>query len=85
VVAPELAGRLGGAAALAATGAFAEVSDLGGGALWLRATPAVNEFTGPAVRAVFEALAPVLITGVARIEFSRQLRIVEGVDAADYQ
>ena len=48
-----------------ASGAFYEVSTLRNGGLWLRATPTVNEFTGDRIRAVFEALALVLITGVA--------------------
>ncbi len=85
VVAAELAGRLGGAEALRASGAFCEVSPLRDGSLWLRATPAISDFTGERVRRVFEALAPVLLTGVARFENDRSYRIVEGVDAADYR
>lgn len=86
VVAAELAGRLGGSAAMAASGAFCEVEEMPGGALWLRATPVINEFTGGRVRKVFEALAPVLITGTARNEHrGEELRITEGVDAADYR
>jgi len=83
VVAAELAGRLGGADALAATGAFCEAAELPGRGLWLRATPTVNEFTGEAVRRVFEALAPVLLAGVTRFDFGERYRLVEGVDAAD--
>jgi hypothetical protein len=85
VVAAELAGRLGGAEALRASGAFCEVSSLPDGSLWLRATPAINDFTGERVRRVFEALAPVLHTGVVRFGDSETYRIVEGVDAADYR
>jgi hypothetical protein len=86
VVAAELAARLGGVAAMSASGAFCEVEEMPGGALWLRATPAINDFTGDRVRRVFEALAPVLITGTAKIEHrSEMFRIVEGVDAADYR
>jgi hypothetical protein len=84
IVPAELAVWLGGAAALAATGAFFEVSELPGGALWLRATRTINEFTGDRIRAVFEALAPVLVTGRTRF-IGYQPRLVEGVDAVDYQ
>ena len=65
VVAAELAGRLGGAEALRASGAFYEVSELRDGVLWLRATPTINDFTGKRVRRVFDALAPVLLPGLA--------------------
>ena len=85
VVAPELAGRLGGAGALTASGAFYEVSVLPSGALWLRATPTINEFTGDRIRAVFEALAPVLVTGTTEFRFGESYRIVEGANAGDYQ
>lgn len=86
IVAPELAVRLGGPGALAASGAFHEVSPLPDGSLWLRATPTINEFTGDRIRRVFEALAPVLLTGTARLLYkSERYRIVEGVDAADYR
>lgn len=85
VLASELAGKLGGAKALEATGAFYDVKELRGGAVWLRATPTINEFTGEHVRRVFEALAPVLITGEARIPSNEDYRIVNGVDAADYR
>jgi hypothetical protein len=86
IVAPELVSRLGGVGALAASGAFCEVSPLPDGSLWLRATPTVNEFTGARIHQVFEALAPVLLTGTAKLEYkAERYRIVEGVDAADYQ
>ena len=85
IVAPALAVRLGGSGAMEASGAFYEVSTLRNGGLWLRATPTINEFTGDRIRKVFEALAPVLITGAAVNWQGEELRIVEGVDAADYQ
>jgi hypothetical protein len=84
IVPAELAPWLGGVAALTRTGAFFEVSVLPDGALWLRATPTINEFTGDRIRAVFEALAPVLATGRTRF-IGFEPRLVEGVDAADYQ
>jgi hypothetical protein len=58
------------------------VSTLPDGALWLRATPAINDFTGERVRMVFEALAHILLTGTTAFEFGEEYRIVEGVDAA---
>jgi hypothetical protein len=86
IVGPELAGRLGGAGVLQTSNAFCDVTVLPNGALWLRATPMINEFTGDRVRLVFEALAPVLVTGVARFRLPGETyRIVEGVDAADYR
>jgi hypothetical protein len=86
VVAPELAGRLGGAEVLQASRAFCDVTALPNGALWLRATPTINEFTGDRARLVFKALAPMLVTGVARFRIPGETyRIAEGVDAADYQ
>lgn len=85
VVGAELAERLGGADVLAATDAFHEISELPNGALWLRATPAINDFTGERVRMVFGALAPVLLTGTAEFEFGEEYRIIEGADAAGYQ
>lgn len=78
----------GGRGALSATGAFAEVSELPDASLWLRATPTISEFTGDRIGAVFEALAPVLVTGRTRFMFGHKQhrpRLVEGVDAADYQ
>lgn len=86
IVAPELVVRLGGASALAASGAFYEVSPLPDGSLWLRTTPTINEFTGERIRRVFEALAPVLLTGTARLPYEgERYRVVEGVDAAGYR
>jgi hypothetical protein len=86
VVTADLVARLGGAEQIESTGAFYQVSPLPNGALWLRATPTINEFTDEKVRAVFEALAPVLLTGEAKyFAPSESYRIVSGVDASDYQ
>jgi hypothetical protein len=85
VLAGELAGRLGGPEVLRASGAFCEVTPLRDGAVWLRATPAINDYTGERIRKVFEVLAPVLITGTARFEHGSSWRLVEGADAADYR
>lgn len=63
ICAAQLAARLGGGAALAASGCFDEVSVLPGGQVFLRATPALEDFDRPAVRRVFGALAPVLLPG----------------------
>ncbi|MGC1282944.1 MAG: hypothetical protein WA895_08420, partial [Streptosporangiaceae bacterium] len=76
--------RLGGAAALAASGAFAEVAELPGGQVFLRATPFIEDYQGDAVRRVFETLAPVLLAGRSRRP-SRGGRLVEDADAADYR
>jgi hypothetical protein len=84
VCAPELAARLGGAGALAASGAFAEVAQMPGGQVFLRATPFIEDYQGEAVRRVFETLAPVLLTGQSRRP-SRGGRLVENADAADYR
>ena len=84
VCAPELAARLGGAAALAASGAFAEVAELPGGQVFLRATPFIEDYQGDAVRRVFETLAPVLLAGRSRRP-SRGGRLVADADAADYR
>jgi hypothetical protein len=88
IVPPELAARLGGAPALAAGGTFHEVRELPDGSVWLRATPAINDFTGERVRAVFETLAPVLMRGRTKFMFAQEQwppRLAEGVNAADYQ
>lgn len=85
VLAAELAAKLGGAQALEKSGAFHTVSELRSGAVWLRATSTINEFTGERVRRVFEALAPVLLTGEAEVPANESYRIVDGVDAADYR
>jgi hypothetical protein len=85
IVPPEPAARLGGTQSLEASAAFCEVAELPNGAVWLRATPTINTFTGEKIRAVFETLAPELPTGMPKIWPSEAYRIVEGVDAADYQ
>jgi hypothetical protein len=89
IVAAEQAAQLGGAKALAASGAFCDVTMLPNGAVWLRATPTINEFTGDKIRAVFETLAPVLPIGRAELRghFMRadDFRILDDVDAADYR
>jgi hypothetical protein len=88
ICAPEPAARLGGAAALTATGAFYEVSTFSGGQVFLRATPLIEDYEGAAVRRVFEALAPVLLAGRTAEPppgYSPGLRVVPGVDAADYR
>lgn len=63
VVPPELAARLGGADALAATGTFHEVEALPNGGVWLRATERIDAYDAAAVHRVFHALAPVLPPG----------------------
>jgi hypothetical protein len=85
VVAPQVAVRLGGADAMSRSGAFCEVEELPNKALWLRATPRINDFTGDRVRKVFEALAPVMITGTTKFRGHEMYRLAEGVDAADYR
>lgn len=88
VVAAELAARLGGPDRVADTGAFDEITPLPDGSLWLRATHVINDFTGERIRRVFEALAPVLIAGKsspALPVWRGHFRIIEDVDAADYQ
>jgi hypothetical protein len=84
VCAPELGARLGGAGALADSGAFAEVAELPGGQVFLRATPFIEDYQGEAVRRVFQTLAPVLLTGRSRRP-SGGGRLVEDADAADYR
>jgi hypothetical protein len=83
----ELAGRLGGAGAIAASGAFTEVTEVAGGSVFLRATPTLDEYGDTAVRRVFEVLAPVLLPGRVEAPLPGEWigRIVTGVDAADYQ
>ena len=85
IVAAPLAGRLGGAAALAASGAFAEVVALPGGQVFLRATPDLAEYEGAAIRRVFGVLAPVLRPGRPDPEAvsGGRVRLVLDMDAAD--
>lgn len=58
------AGRLGGAAALAGSGAFWRVDEQPGGAVLVQATERVGEYDLAAARRVWEVLAPVLPAGV---------------------
>lgn len=87
VCAAELATALGGAPALGACGAFDEVTELPAGQVFLRATPALAEYRGAALRRVFEALAPVLLTRRPDPMSwdTVNSRLVPDVDAADYQ
>ncbi len=63
ILAQELADRLGGVAALRATGAFHTVEPLRGGGVWLRATQRYQDYGPVQIDAVFRALAPVLPQG----------------------
>jgi hypothetical protein len=87
VCAAELAARLGGAAALAQSGAFDEVTELPGGQVFLRATPVIQDYQGETLMRVFQTLAPVLLTGrpnpVSSVTDSA--RLVKDADAADHQ
>jgi hypothetical protein len=87
ICAAELAIRLGGASALAASGAFDEVRELPGGRVYLRATAAVEDFEGAAVRRAFEALAPVLLPGRPDPErlSGMPARLVRDCDAGDFR
>ena len=86
ICAPELVRRLGGVAALAASGAFAEVRELPGGQVLLQATPLLDQYQGTAVERVFQVLAPVLLPGRVTQEFvGGHARLVVGADAADFQ
>jgi hypothetical protein len=82
-----LAAQLGGAAGLAATGAFSDVSQVAGGSVFLRATPTLTEYGEIAGRRVLEALAPVLLPGRVAKPVDRPSwgRLVVDVDAADYR
>jgi hypothetical protein len=85
IVAATLADRLGGAGALTASGAFAEVSAIPGGQVFLRATDDLAGYEGPAVRRVFGVLAPVLRPGRPDPEAvaGTRVRLVLDTDAAD--
>jgi hypothetical protein len=85
IAAARLAARLGGAGALTASGCFAEVSVLPGGQVFLRASPALADYEGPAVRRVFGVLAPVLLPGRSDPEAvsGSRVRLVLDADAAD--
>ena len=66
IASQEVAEKLGGAAALAATGAFAEVEPLTEGGVWLLATEDFTDYGMNAAEAVFHAVAPALPTGMPR-------------------
>jgi hypothetical protein len=86
VCAPELAQRLGGARALAASGAFHQVRELPGGQVLLHATPRLEQYQGAAVEQVFRTLAPVLLPGRADPRRAPVgARLVLGADAADHR
>ncbi|MFG2692340.1 hypothetical protein [Kitasatospora sp. NPDC048407] len=63
VVPRQLATEHGGAAAFAGSN-LSSVDELPSGALWLRATDEFADYRGSAVWAVFQALAPMLPTGL---------------------
>ncbi|WP_409055345.1 hypothetical protein [Streptomyces sp. SYP-A7185] len=60
VCSPGVLAALGGIAALRACEAFTEVTPVAGGGAWLKATDRIHGYTPAHVRAVFDALAPVL-------------------------
>ena len=66
VVPAELAARLGGAAGLRSSGAFAEVHQLAAGGVWLLATSDYRDYDDEAIAKVFKVLAPVLRPGLPR-------------------
>jgi hypothetical protein len=66
IASQEVAEKLGGAAALAATGAFAKVELLTEGGLWLLATEDFTDYGMKAAEAVFHAVAPALPPGMPR-------------------
>jgi hypothetical protein len=66
IAAQEVADKLGGAATLAATGAFAEVEPLAEGGLWLLATEDFADYGMKAAEAVFHAVARALPPGMPR-------------------
>ncbi len=59
----EIGDRLGGAGALRASGAFAEVDELAGGGYWLLATENYRDFDQAAAERIFDVVAPVLRPG----------------------
>lgn len=63
VVPGDLVERLGGVAALRATGAFHVVEALPAGGAWLKATERLADYDLAAAGRVFDALRPVLIKG----------------------
>ncbi|WP_433728762.1 hypothetical protein ACQP2Y_15735 [Actinoplanes sp. CA-051413] len=66
IASQEVAEKLGGAAAVAATGAFAEVEPLTEGGLWLLATEDFADYGMKAAESVFHAVAPALPPGMPR-------------------
>ncbi|MBF8186277.1 hypothetical protein ITP53_11065 [Nonomuraea sp. K274] len=72
VCAGALGARLGGPAALAAAGVFEEVDELPGGALFLRATPTLDDYDEAAIERVLTVLEPVLIKGDMRRVFGME-------------
>jgi len=78
----ELADRVGGAAGLAASGAFHEVAQLAGGGVWLLATADYRDYDEETMDRVFRALAPLLPAGLPvlanprRAQQGRDYRIV---------
>jgi hypothetical protein len=59
----EIVNRLGGAAALRAGGAFAQVEALANGGCWLLATEDWRDFGQPAAERILPVLAPALRPG----------------------
>jgi hypothetical protein len=84
VCAPELAGRLGGPDALRVSGAFHEVRELPTGSVWLQATEHLDDYTGDALRRVFETVAPVLPPGEPRLYLGKELGRIVYADASRY-
>lgn len=80
----EVGDRLGGAAALAGSGAFAEVAELAQGGLWLLATENFADYDLTAAQRVFDAVAPALPPGepFARTESWDPPRLVVIADPA---
>ncbi|MGW4391054.1 hypothetical protein [Streptomyces sp. NPDC004685] len=77
VVPKELALSLGGgAAALERTGAFYQVDELHSGAVWLQASENIEGYDEAVMEKVFEALAPVLPSGMPRRDPFRKPRLV---------
>ena len=86
LVPPELVGELGGIGALRASGAFDQADELSDGAAWLQATANPGDYDEQAARQVFEALAPVLIGGLAeRWPGRSHPPLAFGVNADDYR
>jgi hypothetical protein len=86
LVPPELVSELGGIGALRASGAFDQADELSDGAAWLQATANPGDYDEQAARQVFEALAPVLIGGMAeRWPGRSHPPLAFGVNADDYR